>query len=70
MSKYANKTAAEREALAADRNPGEEVPKCGFHFNHSKPTACDLFRSHDCGPSEIALAYAAMMTELKESRNA
>lgn len=56
MSKYANKTAAQREALAAARKVGEEVPKCAAYFDHDAP--CDLFRSHGCAPSEIALAYA------------
>lgn len=59
MSNYSNKTTAQREALAADRKVGEETPKCAAYFNHEAP--CDLFRSHLCAPSEIAIALAALL---------
>lgn len=59
MSKYANKTAAQREALAAARKPGQEVPKCAAFFDHD--AGCDLFRSHHCKPSEIAIALATFL---------
>lgn len=61
MSKYENKTAAQREALAAARKVGEEAPKCAAYFDHDAP--CDLFRSHFCAPSEIEMAFAKMMKE-------
>ena len=61
MSKYANKTATEREALAAARKVGEEVPKCAAFFDHDAP--CDLFRSHSCAPSEIAIALSEFFAQ-------
>jgi hypothetical protein len=58
-SKYQTATASEREAFAAARKPGQEVPKCAAFYSYED--ACDLFRSHHCAPSEISLALAAMM---------
>ena len=43
--------------------PENEVPKCAAFFDHS--AECDLPVSHLCGPSELALALAAMMREVK-----
>ena len=43
--------------------PENEVPKCAAYFDHS--AECDLPVSHLCGPSELALALAAMMREGK-----
>ncbi len=42
--------------------PENEVPKCAAFFDHSAD--CDLPTSHLCGPSELALALAAMMQEV------
>lgn len=56
MSAYATMTSTEREVRAAQRRPGEEVPKCARFFDHDAD--CDLFRSHACGPDENMKAYA------------
>jgi hypothetical protein len=58
-SKYQTATTEEREAFAAARKPGQEIPKCAAFFSYDED--CDLFRSHHCKPSEISLALAAMM---------
>lgn len=60
MSIYANKTSAQREALAKARKVGEEVPKCEAYFDHDAP--CDLFRSHACAPDPMAAAFAALFS--------
>jgi hypothetical protein len=77
---YASITSDERKALAAGRNtrrdagtittpfhptlPENEVPKCARYFDHD--AACDLGRSHLCGPSDMAKAWTAMWAEIRE----
>ena len=61
MSAYATMTSTEREVRAAQRRPGEEVPKCARFFDHDAD--CDLFRSHACGPDDNMKAYSRFFAE-------
>ena len=61
-SLYQNRTAAEREAIASARAPGQEVPKCAAFFNSGAD--CDLFRSHHCAPSQISIELAKLFAKV------